>query len=500
MPTIIEDLTIPPEANHKFIEDLTVNRDVDQEDENGQDQPDVEDASSSSDEDEDYVPNENHEADVDEASDEDNDNSSLCDEDEEDVEYVPTANQEAVDNQLSDVDEELVQVRANISQLKKSRNPKRPAATDPNHIPLRHAGVDPGFEDLDNNTSKYASLIGGDEEYYGSSDPGSFSSGDSSDDSQKEHVRKRAQRRHVFYDPDTPTVSWQLGLVFQNADEFRDALAKYCVQRGVNVRRKPNESERIRARCKGERCDWQVFASIDKRTNDLVVKRYHPVHNCERSNRNKAMNSKFIAKHYKKTIIRFHMVRIWQIQEMVRDDFTLHVGKTVCRRAKRKIIAEHMGDFKEEFARLYDYRDQLLSTNPGSTCVVKVSRNGEPENLQFQGFYICFKALKDGFRNGCRRCIGVDETFLRGIVKGQLLVAVAKDGNHQMYPLAWVVVSQETTVTWTWFLSILKEDLGINNGDQWTLVSDMQKGLTNAVDELFPEIEHRMCARHILAN
>ncbi|WCJ21009.1 hypothetical protein M5689_003203 [Euphorbia peplus] len=108
-----------------------------------------------------------------------------------------------------------------------------------------------------------------------------------------------------------------------------------------------------------------------------------------------------------------------------------------------------MGDYKEEFSRLFDYRDQLLSTNQGSTVVVKVSRDvGESGNHKFVGFYVCFKALRDGFTEGCRKCIGVDGSFLRGVVKGMILVAVAKNGNHQMFPIAWAIVSQETTETW----------------------------------------------------
>ncbi|KAH0694033.1 hypothetical protein KY285_021130 [Solanum tuberosum] len=88
-----------------------------------------------------------------------------------------------------------------------------------------------------------------------------------------------------------------------------------------------------------------------------------------------------------------------------------------------------MGDHVAEFSRIYDYRDMFLESNPGITCV--------------------------------------------GISKGQLLVAIAKDGNNQMFSIAWAVVGTE------------REGL--------TIISDMQK-------ELLPECEQRMCARHILAN
>lgn len=58
-------------------------------------------------------------------------------------------------------------------------------------------------------------------------------------------------------------------------------------------------------------------------------------------------------------------------------------------------------------------------------------------------FYICFVAMKFGFINSCRKCIGFDCCFLKGVCKGKLLVAVAKDRNNQMFPIAWVVTGVE---------------------------------------------------------
>ncbi|XP_049391421.1 uncharacterized protein LOC125855738 [Solanum stenotomum] len=118
----------------------------------------------------------------------------------------------------------------------------------------------------------------------------------------------------------------------------------------------------------------------------------------------------------------------------------------------------------------------------------------------FQGFYICFDAMKKSFLAGCRRCIGLDGCFLKGVSKGQLLVAVCKDGNSQMLPLAWAVVEVENKFTWAWFVKLLKEDLQLGDGTDLTIISDMQKGLEIAITDHLPNVKHRMCARHILAN
>jgi hypothetical protein len=115
--------------------------------------------------------------------------------------------------------------------------------------------------------------------------------------------------------------------------------------------------------------------------------------------------------------------------------------------------------------------------------------------------YICLDGCKKGFIAGCRRIVGLDGCFLKGPVKGQLLCAVGRDANNQMYPIAWACVENENYDSWYWFLSFLQKDLQINNyGSSWVVISDQQKGLIKAVSEIIPEAEHRMCARHIYAN
>lgn len=62
--------------------------------------------------------------------------------------------------------------------------------------------------------------------------------------------------------------------------------------------------------------------------------------------------------------------------------------------------------------------------------------------------YICFNALKMGFKAGLRPFIGLDGTFLKGKAKGQLLVVVGQDSMNHFYHIAWTVVDKETKRTW----------------------------------------------------
>ncbi|GKA60577.1 ribonuclease H-like domain-containing protein [Tanacetum coccineum] len=118
----------------------------------------------------------------------------------------------------------------------------------------------------------------------------------------------------------------------------------------------------------------------------------------------------------------------------------------------------------------------------------------------FKRMYVCLAAVREGFLNGCRKYLGLDGCFLKGVVKGMLLTAVGKDPNNKMFPFAWAIVEKKSQSSWTWFLKHLKIDIKTIDGQEWTFMSDKQKGLLNAVQELFPQAEHRLCARHIYAN
>ena len=111
---------------------------------------------------------------------------------------------------------------------------------------------------------------------------------------------------------------------------------------------------------------------MDKKTNNFVIKTYMSVHSCQKATRNYLCNSRFIATVFKKKVIEQPNIRVFKLQELIRKKCNVHVGKTTTRKARAKILNELMGDHVKEFGRILDYKDVLLRTNPGSTCVVKL--------------------------------------------------------------------------------------------------------------------------------
>ena len=65
--------------------------------------------------------------------------------------------------------------------------------------------------------------------------------------------------------------------------------------------------------------------------------------------------------------------------------------------------------------------------------------------------FVCFDGLQKWWLEGCRKIICVDACFLKTFLSGQLLVVVGKDGNDQMYPIAWAIVEVKNINSWVWF-------------------------------------------------
>ena len=90
--------------------------------------------------------------------------------------------------------------------------------------------------------------------------------------------------------------------------------------------------------------------------------------------------------------------------------------------------------------------------------------------------------------------------FFKGATSGELIQAIVRDDNNQMYPIAWAVVDKENNMNWDWFCDLLFRDIHVGDGQEWVFISDQQKDILNAIQKWAPEAEHRNCARHIYAN
>ncbi|KAG8365951.1 hypothetical protein BUALT_Bualt17G0025400 [Buddleja alternifolia] len=72
----------------------------------------------------------------------------------------------------------------------------------------------------------------------------------------------------------------------------------------------------------------------------------------------------------------------------------------------------------------------------------------------------------------------------------QLLTAIGRDGNGNVFPIIMAYVEIEKKETWKWFLNLLLRDIGSADEKGWVFISNRQKGLIEAIHSLAPSSEH----------
>ncbi|KAK8544351.1 hypothetical protein V6N13_056133 [Hibiscus sabdariffa] len=193
-------------------------------------------------------------------------------------------------------------------------------------------------------------------------------------------------------------------------------------------------------------------------------------------------------------------LRLTVMMALGKEEIKVELTKTVCSRARMWAVNQIRGSVKKEFNRLYDYVFALREADPIGTFDLMVERPTPNDTPIFRRLYVCFTGLKEGFIRYCRPVLCLDGCYLKGPLKGEILADVGRDGNNQIFLIAWIVVEVENKETWGWFLRNVQIDLQLGNGDKVTVISDMQKGLLEEIPLVLSNIEHQFYARHMYAH
>ncbi|KAJ6806477.1 uncharacterized protein M6B38_174700 [Iris pallida] len=176
-------------------------------------------------------------------------------------------------------------------------------------------------------------------------------------------------------------------------------------------------------------------------------------------------------------------------------NFQVKISYHVAWAGRCKVIEKVNGSYAESYGKLPQLCNQILLSNRQNiaTCSRDVAL------YTFNSLCIAYKASMDGFISGCRPIIGLDGCFLKGKYGGALLAATSLDARNGLFPLAIYICRSEDTNNWTNFLEQISGHL-IRHPLRLTFISDRQKGLIQAVSNVFPESNHRFCFRHMFKN
>ncbi|KAH7835636.1 hypothetical protein Vadar_028195 [Vaccinium darrowii] len=227
------------------------------------------------------------------------------------------------------------------------------------------------------------------------------------------------------------------GMLFRNRAQFAGAIRHHSILQGKQIRFTKNETTRVRAKCR-------VY--VDPDNGKCKVECPWEIFASERKKGSKTLQ-------VKKYNPNHNCGRIWN-NKLMNSEWLSMMYFDEIRISPTLKVSEMMEKVRQEFK-----------------CNVSLSQ--------------CYRTKHKVLRK----------------IEGSMDEQYAKlwDYCHEIHRTN-PVVEIENTSTWTWFLQHLIPDLEIVNEPTWTIISDKQKGLENAIKQLLPAIEHRHCVKHLHNN
>ncbi|XP_030923003.1 uncharacterized protein LOC115949877 [Quercus lobata] len=226
------------------------------------------------------------------------------------------------------------------------------------------------------------------------------------------------------------------GMKFPNSKVFREALREYAIKKPVDIKFKLNEKKKL--------------SEFDKNPNWKVA----------------------------------------GVQNHVKQALEIDISYSQVYRAKKKATDLITGDEQLQYRKLRNYAKIIRLNDKGSRVILQTKMEDENAQPKFKRMYIRYNAQKLEFLGGCRPIIGLDGCHLKWRFGGQILSAITRDANDNIFPVAFAVVKQENKDSWVWFLQQYSDD--IRNPEQLNLIfiTDRQKRCVGATT--IREFERRM--------
>ncbi|CAI9286001.1 unnamed protein product [Lactuca saligna] len=268
--------------------------------------------------------------------------------------------------------------------------------------------------------------------------------------------------------------SFSVGQKFKSKKELKELIDVHALETRRNLFFKKNDSQRLRAQCRGvvpvinkgqvgtkpttskskgkevktqkETCGWYIHASRSNPESDWFIRTLNQTHTCLQTRKLRACTASLICKKIIDQVEADPKIPLRAIQDHFQKTYQVGISMDKVFRAKDMARKHVTGDYTKQFELLRDYALELQATNPDTTVKIDVCPNGNPASptRQFRRIYVCLGPLKKGFKACLRDLVGLDGAFMKGPFPGQ--------------------------------------------------------GLQIAVDQLFPNAEHRYCIRHIHDN
>ncbi|XP_019184374.1 PREDICTED: uncharacterized protein LOC109179324 [Ipomoea nil] len=315
----------------------------------------------------------------------------------------------------------------------------------------------------------------------------------------------------ISYDPSTNEI--KLRMVFSNFQQLKAAVQMYSLAHRREFRPAFKKAKSWRVVCRNPEsiqppCTWSLSAkSLKGVTDEWIITKVKEPHTCRhdfyQGGSARMCTSALVADLIYPKIAAEPDYKIKHIRADVKQHYGLEITYKKGWSARQKTVEKIYGKFEQSYTELPKFLQTLKSSNPGTVVELKV--NKPDTNSPFGHFLYAFWAFKPAIDDlqFCLPVITVDDTHLYGKYKGHLLLAMGRNANREIYPLAYSIVDSENGDSWTWFLNLLATHV-LSTIPSVCIISDKHPGIDvafNNVSQLrSSRVKHRFCLRHIRSN
>ena len=164
-------------------------------------------------------------------------------------------------------------------------------------------------------------------------------------------------------------------------------------------------------------------------------------------------------------------------------------------RIRESLLFDIEGHESNCFALFPDYIRRLQASDNENKALLEL----DPEDGAFVACAIAPASTRNALKH-TRSIIALDATHTKSRYRMMILIATTIDANGNLLPFAWALVPTENVKWWVWFCTFLKEHFNTLDSHNLIVLSDREKGISDGVNQLFPNATQHHCCQHLAAN
>ncbi|KAK9199449.1 hypothetical protein WN944_014640 [Citrus x changshan-huyou] len=292
--------------------------------------------------------------------------------------------------------------------------------------------------------------------------------------------------------PDNRMVM-RLGQRFEDDFQFRRAIEVLAIRDGIKLCIMHNSSTCVSCECSDLDCDWKLTGVKEHTSNVFVISNLTPEHMCKKRWLKLQWGTKWIAAKF----LHIWKVNVGQEISVLANEIAATYGmqcplwklNAVDSTATKWLRTDHA----HGYAQLLQYKHEMEDINDRNIVIIETTTDDPLRPEVFKRMFVFLYDTAYAFKTRCRTLITIDGWEIDGPYKSVMLVAVCRDGNDVVLPIAFCEVQEENLDSWAFFLKNLTYGLRFERGEGLCILADGDNGVDEVVEEFLPYAVYRQC-------